>query len=240
MSPNDPVTCPECRDSGYMRVVRGATAGVAVCHCRTEKLARKAQFRGGEGPWPLPEILRNETLETFRVTGVTPSVREALRGAEKFAADPVGGILFTGRAGVGKSHLAAGILEAANIEAHFVEVPALMAKLRGTFNAAGESDTAIIDELARVPLLVLDDLGAERHTKYSEESIYLIVHKRYAARKPLIITTNKQVVEGAEGEMLIDFVGERTFDRAMGICWRRVDGRLNWFNMTGDSKRWGK
>lgn len=240
MSAIEAALCDDCKGTGWVYVTFGDGRRVQRCRCLQERIDRKAQLRAGEGPWPIPEILRFESLQSFELTGLTPSVREAFHGAERFAEHPSGGILLTGPAGTGKSHLAAAILRQVNREAHFVEVPALMARLRSTFNAAGESAEQMIDELARVPMLVLDDLGAERTTKFSEESIYMIVHKRYASRKPLIVTTNKGVIEGKDTELLVDFVGERTFDRVMGMCWRHSDGRLNVFNMHGASKRWGK
>jgi len=145
--------------------------------------------------------------------------------------------MFSGPVGVGKSHLAAAILYAIDRKADFVNVPTLMKRLRNTFNSDGASDSQILDGLMNVPVLVLDDLGAERVTGYSEDMLYLLINTRYSSRHPTIVTTNKDTVEGGEGAMLIDQIEARSFDRIMGLCWNGEF--LEVYPMDGESCRWG-
>lgn len=234
------IECQDCGSTGYVRTVRDGVSGVTDCRCTLERIARKKRFNAGEGPWPLPEKLRKESLHTFECGKASPTIRAAFKGAQKFAENPSGGILFSGDVGSGKSHLAAGILKAVNVEAFFVNVPELMLRLRGTFNA-DELDRPIIDDLRRVPLLVLDDMGADRVTEYAAEMLYLILNARWDDEKPLIITTNKLVFadEGKAGN-LRDYLQERTYSRLKGICWNESGGYLNCFEMHGADRRYGK
>lgn len=47
----------------------------------------------------------------------------------------------------------------------------------------------------RSGILVIDDLGSERHTEFSEEKIYSIIDKRYTSELPLFITSNLSLNE---------------------------------------------
>jgi DNA replication protein DnaC len=232
--------CPDCKYTGFIHVQQGGAVGVKSCHCVTDRIARKRQFHAGEGAWPLPENLRQATLKSFLLSGVSTSVRFAFNAAQRYAERPSRGILFAGAPGTGKSHLAAAILQAVNVEAHFVGVPMLMRALRDTFNASGRSETDIIDELVRVPLLVLDDIGAERSNGYAEETLYLIIEQRSAAKRPLIFTTNKLVSETSGPAQLQEYLSERTHSRVKGLCWNNDTGQLNFFQMQGADRRYGK
>jgi DNA replication protein DnaC len=63
-----------------------------------------------------------------------------------------------------------------------------------------------------VPLLVLDDLGAEKTTEWVQSVIYEIIDHRYNEYLPLIITTNLKAGELAEK------LGSRTADRIRSFC----------------------
>ena len=144
--------------------------------------------------------------------------------------------------GTGKSHLAVAILYKANRRGLFVNVPMLLKRLRDYYRGEGLKEYALTGELFEIPVLVLDDLGAERMTGWVEETLYLIINERYMQRRPTIITTNKSVREGdpANPDLLMDWIGERAFDRVLGMCWDNSLGRLNVFEMKGHSKRWGR
>lgn len=243
-------TCNICRGTGFARVTRGEgekqTSGVVTCECVKARAAAKLAFNP-RGDWPLPPMLEEATFKTFELKGTTASIREAHAGAKAWAEKPDGGILFTGSVGTGKSHLAVAILYQANRRAHFASVPMLMRRLRDTFNSTGPTDTELLRELSEVPLLVLDDIGAERSTgnserasSYTEETLYLLVNERHMHRRPTVFTTNKAILEGPDVELLGDWIGARTFDRILGMCWQNIVGRLNAFTLTGPSKRWGR
>ncbi len=53
-----------------------------------------------------------------------------------------------------------------------------------------ENRMSAIEEMLKVPLLILDDFGVERTSAYVLESMYLIVDGRYRRRAPLIVATD--------------------------------------------------
>lgn len=76
----------------------------------------------------------------------------------------------------------------------------------------------ITDEVRRIrdtPLVVFDDLGAERSSAYAVERIFLLVDERYRSEKPLIITTNLTLQE-LKNPSNLEY--KRIYDRILQRC----------------------
>jgi DNA replication protein DnaC len=69
--------------------------------------------------------------------------------------------------------------------------------------------------VANAPLLVLDDVGTERNTEFSNEQVYEIINTRYKAKKPLIVTTNLTMNAMKNAE---DVTHRRIYDRIVEMC----------------------
>lgn len=67
-----------------------------------------------------------------------------------------------------------------------IEVPDLMDDLR----PGGDDSGAGLAPYKAAPVLVLDDLGAEKQSEWTEEQLYSIVNSRYKNQLPIIVTTN--------------------------------------------------
>ena len=69
---------------------------------------------------------------------------------------------------------------------------ALFLRLRQTYEDENRAETEmqVMNQLTRVPFLVLDDLGVERNTKWESEVLYNIIDARYRKRRALIVTSN--------------------------------------------------
>ena len=65
-----------------------------------------------------------------------------------------------------------------------------MTNLSEIINYGFEGRRAYIQKLRSCPLLILDDLGMERDTKFGLETVFEIIDGRLMNRKPLIVTTN--------------------------------------------------
>lgn len=77
----------------------------------------------------------------------------------------------------------------------------------------------IMEELVRVPYVVLDDLGVQRGTEWEEETLYDLVDGRYSEERFTIVTTN---VELKEVEQLSK---GRLYSRLAEMCHRvEMDG----------------
>ncbi|WP_439947233.1 ATP-binding protein [Streptomyces sp. BBFR109] len=130
--------------------------------------------------------------------------------------DQAGDLLLTGPTGTGKTYQAYGALrriaEAGprRYEAIATTAPDLYGRLR-----PGGSDRGTEDELrrlCRVPLLLIDDLGAAKHSEWVEEVSYRIFNERYNACRPTVITTNLPP-RNPHGTDLADRLGDRLVSR---------------------------
>jgi hypothetical protein len=68
----------------------------------------------------------------------------------------------------------------------WANVPKLLEQVRRSFDAPDTAPTG----LEHAPLLVLDDIGAEKPSEWVEERLYCIVNERYESGLPIIVTSN--------------------------------------------------
>ncbi len=141
-----------------------------------------------------------QKFETFEVQRRNSSpadianLREIKQAAMLFAEDPQGWIVLIGASGAGKTHLAAAISNELRASGQddimFVVVPDLLDYLRAAFNPdSSDSHQRRFDELKRVPLLVLDNLGTESATPWAREKLFQLLNYRHSALLPTVITT---------------------------------------------------
>ncbi|MBE3597555.1 MAG: ATP-binding protein [Limnochordaceae bacterium] len=124
-----------------------------------------------------------------------------------------GGLLLVGPPGTGKTTFAVAMLRAAMARTlacgAFWPVADLLDALRPR-----EDRTARvrIDELVRLPLLVLDDLGVERPTEWGLEQLDRLIDGRYREEGPLIVTANlaRKQLANAVGERIASRLAEMT------------------------------
>ena len=134
------------------------------------------------------QILTGMPFEEFKVEAGN---KRAFDAAQKWHY-PEKGILLFGLPGRGKSHLIAALSKKwieADLTVAFQSTSVLIGLLRRGY------DDDVFDERlqmvsSQAQILVLDDLGAEKRTEWSEEKIYMIVDTRLSAKLPLFVTTN--------------------------------------------------
>ena len=113
--------------------------------------------------------------------------------ATEFARSPDGWLVFMGKNGCGKTHLAAAIVNyryRSKKPALFVVVPDLLDHLRSTFSPDSKiSYDRLFEAVRTAPLLVLDDFGEQASTPWAQEKLYQVINHRYNSRLPTVITT---------------------------------------------------
>lgn len=110
-------------------------------------------------------------------------------------------ILLCGPTGVGKTYLASAIGNQAcrkGFSCHFIGVNMLMERL--TLSRADGTFLRFRDRLAKVDLLILDDLGIKRLTQEATQDLYDIMEERYQTKSTIItsqlpITNWNEVIE---------------------------------------------
>ncbi|MEU4587776.1 ATP-binding protein [Kitasatospora aureofaciens] len=101
-------------------------------------------------------------------------------------------LLMAGVVGAGKTHEAYGAVRAlvqAGIGVRWRATTAadLYAELRPSSDTDAER---VLATYSRVPLLILDDLGAAKSSEFVEEQTYRLINRRYNHMLPTLITTN--------------------------------------------------
>lgn len=135
---------------------------------------------------------------TFANWRTAKGAADCHKAAEDFASNPTGWLVLMGRPGNGKTHLAAAIynaLTALLVPVAFVNWPSFLAYLREAFNpetrCQQDSTFAVrFDVVQKAPVLILDDVGAERGTDWTEEQLYKLLDHRTMHILPTVITSN--------------------------------------------------
>lgn len=123
------------------------------------------------------------------------------------------GLVFWGNTGTGKSFTALCIANALidrSIPVRFFSSVDLVSDLMDR-----EKRDSILKTVSEVPLLIIDDIGAERDTEFSKEQLCRIIDMRIESGKPLICTTNYSIDEMKEAK---DGASARMFDRLLSVC----------------------
>ena len=206
-----------------------------ICQCRKDEIAREEAEKERQRELDRVKELASYSLvderfheSTFdRFVADTPDDQRVLRICRNYVEhfDEMlahnAGLLFFGSPGTGKTFAASCIANALMEQ----RVPVLVTSIvRLTANMFGEDLNELLYRMNTARLLVLDDFGAERNTDFKAEQIFTVIDARYAAKKPMIITTN-----------LTDFKTEtdvrrrRVYDRIFEVCTP--------IKMDGESKR---
>lgn len=110
-------------------------------------------------------------------------------------------LVLTGTKGVGKTHLACGIVhevfERHGARGQFWPVIELLDRYRATYDEdrARETVEAVDAQLRQCAVLVLDDFGTHKSTEWAEERLFRLVDERYRDLRPLVVTTNLPLME---------------------------------------------
>ena len=124
------------------------------------------------------------------------------------------GLMLWGNTGTGKSFTAQCIANALldrHIPVKYLTAPELVAKLMDRETSRSE----FMQRIREVPLLIIDDLGAERDTPFAREQLCAVIDARSESGKPLIVTTNYSV---AEMDNCTDMAMQRIFNRLKAVC----------------------
>ena len=232
--------CAKCGGTGWLLEDAGRSQLARRCACFTDRWKRSLLDQAN-----IPRRYRACSLDSFEVHN--DSHRDALKISRQFVknfpAQDVG-LLFIGPCGVGKTHLAAAIIQelmrAKDAACIFYDFRDLMREIQATFtpeSALNESD--VLAPVFSSEVLVLDELGAKRTTAWVEETVFYIINHRYNHKKMTIFTTNYPDTDEDEdkrdsfykkgGDSLIDRIGVRLRSRIYEMC-KVVE-------MTGDDYR---
>jgi DNA replication protein DnaC len=195
-------TCPTC----------AAEADEAAERARVEQLAEE-KWQASLDAANLRGRFRSTTLANF--TAATPAQQAALDTCRAFAAEADvnsgEGLFLIGPPGVGKTHLAAGIVHALRHRRYIAMLYTareIVRRLRATWaRSATESEAVVIELLGHCALLAIDEVGVGFGSEAEQVQLLDIIDLRYQLKRPTVVASNLNLT-GIRGAL-----GERAFDR---------------------------
>ena len=220
--------CEICHGTRWKSVIVDGVERLTRCDCWRDELVTQQMAISR-----IPKQFARAELATFEGRGSNLKL-EAYRLAAKFVNDfPVvdKGLLFYGPHGVGKTHLAVGILKEAirkkGARGFFFETRDLLRMVRDTYNAKVEDrELDVLKPVLEADLLILDDLGAEKTSEWVQETLGFVINTRYNGQRPTIITTNlSDSLDDDDPRSFVFQIGSRSRSRLREMCaWVEIGG----------------
>lgn len=204
-------TCEECRIDAHRNELE-ATRAAQLRRSNDEHQRRLEKAS-------IPTRFTTRTLDNFKAK--TPDQIKALTISREFATGweairrKGSWLVFSGKPGTGKSHLAIAILQAIMPQwvGRYMTCMELIQTLRATWRKDSEiSETNLLDSLTYIPLLVLDEIGVQYGTESEQHHLFDVLDRRYREMQPTILLTN-QNKDGFR-----QFVGDRVYDRMTEVA----------------------
>ena len=210
-------TCEICKDTGYNQEF--------YCQCYRKLIRDVARDElGANSP------LKRCTFESFR-TDKYPDVidsviginqREHMKNNLQYCKDYAKhftpnsrGLFMYGKTGLGKTHLSLAIAnEILNkgYDVYYGSIQSIMDKLESEHFGRLPREDSIKEDILTCDLLIIDDLGTEFSTQFTNAELYNIINSRMLASLPTIISTNLEMEQVAEK------YSQRVASRIMGYC----------------------
>ena len=249
--------CPICGGVGLVRVKSETGVwGARACECQAVEREQKRLAAAH-----IPERYRGYTLDGYETAfpGAHPTLGQALLTARKFVdaypVDTAGkGLLFTGSIGVGKTHLAVGVLrrliQERGVKGLFCDYRELLKSIQNSYNPQVQTtELELMRPVFAAEVLVLDDLGAQKPNEWVWDTVALILNSRYNDKLTTIITTNSpdlpagggnqtEAERAAREQTLGDRIGDRMRSRLAEMC-VRTEMSGNDFRQTVKRARFG-
>ena len=200
--------CGKCHEPKQCIVIIGGIEKKMPCTCKCaqkepDKRDRieQLQRQGGVSP--------NYTFARAQPSKAMNACRRYADKWDKMAKKNFGLVLWGG-VGTGKTYAAHAIAN----ELILRDIPVFVTSLSRVLNSGFDKSEAL-RRIREAPLVVFDDLGAERSSEYALETVFMMVDERYRAHKPLIVTTN---LTHDELKNPRDVDRKRIYDRILGRC----------------------
>lgn len=192
-------TCPRCKDTGYLEYGR--------CACFEQLLREEACAQlNRQSPLTLCSFdnfdvaLQEDTPDAH---GISPRERAQTildyckQYAAAFSPDSPS-ILMVGKTGLGKTHLSLAIAQAVIYNGYGVVYQTaqnIADMLQRDYFGREQNASEPIETLGNCDLLIIDDLGTEFLSSFTQAAFFNLINNRILAHKPTILNTNLDIAE---------------------------------------------
>lgn len=185
---------------------------LAMAEDTIEQLKSNAEYLRKQSN--LGKRFSTRTFDSFDPNGNRTAYEVCRRYVDTKAYDSEkNGLIICGAYGTGKTHLAASIANYAvdnGIPTLFDTYGGHLEKLKAEF--ATDREPRYLNLMRNVDILILDDVGKEKQTEWSESIMFDVINHRYENMKPVIITSNFSSRE------LESYFGEACYSRLVETC----------------------
>ncbi len=189
-------SCPICEDSGYKDGRRCACFDALLKQYAADEIAENCGVKLNDFSDFVPMLYPAQ-----EENGISPRDKMmklfgyCRRYAEGFSLDS-SSLLFIGKTGLGKTFLSSCIAKEVSKKGMSVAIGQLSTFLRRIEDEHfGRAEGRTLDTLAASDLLILDDLGSEFRTQFTESALYELINARLNSGRPTIISTNLSMSE---------------------------------------------
>lgn len=210
------VVCERCGKQGFEKKAFCWCAECRKNYRYEYQLARRTYVHGNAEQFleemGVPPSYQHCTFENF--DAVTPEQKTLLRKISELSTDEAVGLYLSGPVGTGKTHLAVATLLRLRAEGYigrFISAQELVVACRNAFRrdtSAGD----ILEEYRGVAVLLLDDLGTEKPTEFSRETLGTLIDRAYRDCQQLIVTSNLDL------KQISRLLDARSADRLIELC----------------------
>jgi DNA replication protein DnaC len=185
--------CPQCDGTGWKSVSMDSERRVTRCDCRLQARGRALLTSAR-----IPKRYEHCELSNFEFDGphrlLANARMAACRFVEEYPLDNTG-LLLIGDIGVGKTHLAVGIIKelirSKGISCLFYDYRELLKEIQNSYNSSVQAtELSILRPVFDTEILLIDELGAANSSEWVTDAVSFIINTRYNSQKPIIITSN--------------------------------------------------
>jgi DNA replication protein DnaC len=209
-------SCMDCKDTGYI--------GIDRCHCFKQRIIDRYYDQSNLRP-----VLSRENFDMFvfdyysahKFQDETLSPRKNMEGIFKACLEYANNfdnhsdnLFFYGKSGLGKTFLsnciAKELLDRGKLVIYQTASNLLELLKEAKFEESGDVSRERLDSIFECDLLIIDDLGTEYKTEFSQMELYNVINKRLIGGKKMIISTNFSL------ENIYETYAERITSRIFG------------------------
>jgi putative replication protein len=169
------VFCPECQFEGITKLITKEF---------NDEQVRKEYY---DKSCNIEPMYRNATIESFKAD--TPEQQKAKQAVQNLISTKSGKIVFLGSNGTGKTHLA--IAAVRKLAGKILTMYEIGTRIRASYTREFETELDIVDELARLPMLAIDEIGRTKGSEAETNWLSYIIDKRHTRNLPTILISNK-------------------------------------------------
>ena len=156
---------------------------------------------------------KRRTFETFDASKDENAYQKCISYCGSYKNTERNCLLLVGSYGSGKTHLAASIanrLMDDGVPVLFDTFGGHLNKLKLEFNG-GRS--VYLEQMKTIDMLVLDDIGKEKQSEWSQSIMFDVINYRYEHMLPMVMTTNLR------NESLKEYLGGAVWSRLCEMCY---------------------